>query len=389
MAARSAWIVGWAWATSAGVLAPAEVPALLDHGQYAQAEQAARAAVEQARGTAPADPEALAEALELLSQALVANGRVVDDVVEQAAREAVALLAARHGEASAEAARARATLAAALLARGQARAAAEQAESALASLTETDAVLRLALRVKAEARLALDEHDVALRAVDEALRLARADAPAGDDGLARLLEVRSGVLQRRGEWALAVEASREALALRGDGHPQSVLALLSLGDADWRAGRVDDAGQSYARASEVAAAGLRSGHPLRLHAEARLAFWEALQDRLAEALPRYATLLHEARATFGPDHPELADHLGDAGSARLVAGEPAIALELLRESLAILERAHHPASPALATPLFNLSQAYAAAGDAQRALDASARALDLWQRAYGPHDARV
>lgn len=201
LAARRAGTLVLAWVISSGVLWPAgDVAALIDAGQYEQAEAAARDALGVAR-RASLTGAPLVDALDALARALVANGRVATGEAEQVARESLALATQLWGQPSPQVAQARVTLGTVLQARGRADEARAQCDEALVLLCGpdlgSDGTLVRALSCQAEALLDLDETGLALVAVDEALRLSRFSAATGR---ARLLDLRAEVLQRTGRW---------------------------------------------------------------------------------------------------------------------------------------------------------------------------------------------
>lgn len=378
-------------AGAAGAQSTDDVRARLAEGRYDDAEAAARAGLEQARALT-SDTAAVAQALELLSDALVRNGRIAGREAEHAAREALTLESERAGRESPDTARAAVALGSALLAQGAPHEAAPFLDRALTLLGASDDGAVSARIAQAALRLEQDDPRGSLAAADEGLRLARAATEATPADVARLLDAKALALQMLGDWAAADTAAAEALALREAfvaGHPDSTVTQLLLGDSGWRAGDMPSAGEHYRRAVALAEATLRPGHPLLTRAEGRLATWEATTGQLGQALPRHRAALEAARENLGPDHPRLADYLNDQANALVSSGDAESAIALYEEAVALAERVYGAESPSVATPLYNLGWAHAEQGAWDAATPPLARALEFWRRAYGDSDARV
>lgn len=364
------------------------VAALLADGRYDQAEALARSDVE----TLTSAPDAgrsldLADALDALADALVHNGRIAGHEAEGVARRALAIRAAALGPDHPATAWSLARLGSTLLSQGLPR-------EADALLQRSATILRAAgdewagplvtvLAARAEAQLELVDYESALAILDEATaRL----GPYPEDQQAtrgRLLDLKALALQIQGDFAGGASAAREAIRGRDAGalaHPGNVVSYLLLGDSAWDAGRMTEAREQYQSGVDLAARSLRTGHPLQARALARLANWEANQGAYLDALGHAADALALARASLGPEHPRIADHLTDSANARLLSGDAAGAIAVFQEALQVSERAYERDSIAAATPIYNLSLAYAELRDWRQAGEQLQRVVAIWRR---------
>lgn len=367
----------------------------LAQGRQDEAENQARASCEAAASSAPGpdSPLVFRGACEALARALVADGRVANGEATNAAR--AALEAARVTQPAAVP-HVLALLARALVDEARYPEASAVLDEALpllrAAPTANPQQLAEALRTLADLRIQQSDPAAALVAAQEARDVLAATTrePAEE---ARLLDTIAYAQQFQGRWDLADTALLAAERQRADAglalHPDAAVTELLRGDAGWTKGDMTAAGEHYSRALVLADGGLRPGHPLRTRALGRLASWEAEMGFLERAIPRHREASELARINLGPTHPRLADYLNDFANALALSGEPEAAVAPLQEAVAVMEHVYGTASIFVATPTYNLANAYADAGQWQTALPHAARAATLWAAAFGDDDGRT
>jgi tetratricopeptide (TPR) repeat protein len=100
---------------------------------------------------------------------------------------------------------------------------------------------------------------------------------------------------------------------------------------------------------------------------------------------QHALSLSRERHGSDVDHPTTASILNSLGEICTAAGEPARAVEHLKEALAMLERCGRGRSPATAASLANLADALHHKGDDAGALEHAERALELFAATADGH----
>jgi CHAT domain-containing protein/tetratricopeptide (TPR) repeat protein len=357
--------------------------ALMDQGRFDEAEAAARIVAGASSGP---------EALVVLAEALILNGRIASGDAESAARRAADLSSEQYGRTSPEAAHALTVLGAALLAQGAPHAAAPVIDQAVEILRPRGRSSAAALALQAEVRLEQGEPASSLDLVEAVLSLLRTEGPEDPALVLRVLDAKALALQHLGRWSEAAAVTQESQE-RGERllprHPQRVITGLLAGDAGWRSGDMATAGSHYARAVSHAERTLRTGHPLRTRAQGRLASWLAETGQLERALPLHRSTLKEARENLGPRHPRVADYVNDLANALVYAGDPDAAVGLFEEAVRLAEAIYGPDATAVATPLYNLGWALSEQRRWVLARAPLERALGLWRSKHGSKDARV
>jgi tetratricopeptide (TPR) repeat protein/tRNA A-37 threonylcarbamoyl transferase component Bud32 len=205
---------------------------------------------------------------------------------------------------------------------------------------------------------------------------------AADGALEGRLLANIGLVRyRQGNFAAAVEAQEQALALLGralkETDPEFVRALLDLGRSYHRSGRRVEALQTLRRAHATAIRALGPDHPLLIGIYLNLANVGAGPGDLL-----YRRSIELSERTFGPDHPSGASAIANLGNTYNNYGHPEQALALYVRAVDIYRRTigDHP------TTAFNLVNVAAAAmtlGRDAQALAALRESVAIFEKSYG------
>jgi eukaryotic-like serine/threonine-protein kinase len=216
------------------------------------------------------------------------------------------------------------------------------------------------LRERGDYAAAEDAYRQALAMQRRLLGGGHADVASSLNGLGR-------VLRARGDYAGAEAMHRECLELRrrlfGEADPRVIGSLNNLAVVLYQQGKPE----ALARFRENLAATralVASDHPLVTTGMANLA--GAVADfegdyEEADALSR--DVLRRERATFGPEHPEVARALDNRATILLGKGDPGGAEALYREASPLWGRLFGPEHPNLALNLSGLGLARQQQGD--------------------------
>ena len=204
---------------------------------------------------------------------------------------------------------------------------------------------------------------------------------------ARPLLLLGWALQRKGEYAQAGTAIREAVAMEAANHPNYSVyaeALSLLGLQLWFEGHLQDAIDTSTKALEVAERTLRSDHPTVALALRRLGANVGSVGDLSESRALKQRALAMAERSYGPRHYETWACLNDLAHSSLVLGEYVNARELFERSLEIAEGRFGPSHDSVATAVHNLALVDASLGDYAKARLEQGRATSIWERVLGP-----
>ena len=233
----------------------------------------------------------------------------------------------------------------------------------------------------------LEEYPAALAASDRAVAIRdKADSPASR-GLARTLELRGLLFQRRNELKRSGSELRRALAIReqmGPSHPALVAALILVGDQLKLEEDFPGAALVLRRAVTIAETTLREGHPETANALRSLAGAVHRMAGYTEARALRERALAIAESAYGPDHPLVAIQLNDLSISLEALGDFVASRRLLRRALSIYERALGPSHLGVTTATYNLGNRNFAIGDYDEAIRLFGRAARTWERVAGP-----
>jgi tetratricopeptide (TPR) repeat protein len=234
------------------------------------------------------------------------------------------------------------------------------------------------------------------------------DAPAGREWAehARALAVRLGdrpqlradiahhlasVEFRAGDYAAALAAGEEALALRrelhGDEQADVAAAHLSRGLALYGLGRFAGALADFDGARDLNVRTLGSSHPTVAGCENNRGLVLDLLGRHEEALAAHRRAIEIWTASGAGATSDIAGAWSNLGTVYDALGRGPEALAAHEQALALAQADLGPDHPHLAVPLTNLGIAQAVTGDLEGSIAAHERALAIRERAYGlEHD---
>jgi len=367
---------------SAGLFGPraraqedgAGVRTLLAQGRYVEGEELATRLYTAALAS-PSSPGRVAESLDLLVAALLANGRGAE-----ANTRALADLSTsprRKGEV--------------LLQSGEFEQAAQRAREALAidervgAASDADVADDLDLLARALTETGAFEEALAAsnRATDVRDRL----EPSGALRRAGSLEVRGALNLRRGEYAGARADLAEALRIReaaARDEPGIGYALTLLGEQQRLVGDLVEAKASLQRAVTESRRRLRPDHPLVAAAIRGLA--AVLQDlgALAESETLRREALEIAERAFRPDHVLTAIYMNDLANTLFLRSSYTDARRLYLRARAVYDRRLGPTHLGTTTASYNLGLLYQVMGDLDSAEREFRSVASIWQRTMAP-----
>jgi len=349
---------GARFATAAGAAAPADaapdsnhtINELLDAGQYAEAETAARARLAEVEARDGPEAASVADVLDILVSALRLGGKPGATETRALAGRAVAI---------------------------REREAGKRPLALAGSLRELGFVLQQTGDLTA-ARPVLD------RAL--ALRTAALGEQAPEVGeslrdlSSLLLDIRDlDTARPLAEQALAIAERAASPDARG---LASALGLLA--NIDFIASRYAEARPLYEREAAIWEAAYGAEHPRVGRALFNLASLDLVAGDYAAALPRLERVIELTTRRLGPEHPDLAPMLTNYGAALLQVGDTARSREMLERALAIQEKAYGVDHPGLANVLVNLGVTLDAMGEFEAEKTAYLRAIAIVDKAAGP-----
>ena len=215
----------------------------------------------------------------------------------------------------------------------------------------------------------LERYDEALAASDRALQIKENALPRGDVRIARTLETRALLLQRRGDYPRAGLDLDRAWAIRELGNPNhpEAAGTLSLKGVQRRVeGDFIQAKDFSSRALALAQKSLRQDHPdIATYIRLLAIPVESLGD-LREARILRERALAIAKTSLGADHLAVAVHLNDLANSLYAEGEYAPARTLFEEALRIYERNLGPDHSGVTTAVYNLAVVSSSLGDFRR-----------------------
>jgi serine/threonine-protein kinase len=197
--------------------------------------------------------------------------------------------------------------------------------------------------------------------------------------LAHGLSKRSGRHPEALHLAPAVDALVEAT---GD-DVERALAHSTLGGVLVEVGRYDEARARHEQALALRRKALGPEHPLVADSLGQLGMVSWWQGRYEDALDKVERALALRQKVLGPEHPESVSGLTSVAAVLKELGRQQEALEKLGRVAELQRKLLGPEHPLVATALSNLSIALYDVGRFQEALDASAQALALKERRLG------
>jgi class 3 adenylate cyclase/tetratricopeptide (TPR) repeat protein len=195
-------------------------------------------------------------------------------------------------------------------------------------------------------------------------------------------------LMQRGEYAMAEQISKRALAIRekarGLQHADVARSLNNLGLIYWSQARYTEAEALHARALTIWEKVVRPDDPDFALGLSNLAKVYFDQGRHADARRLHARSLAIWEKAYGPHHPDVARSLNNLAVVHFSQSRYAEAEKLYARALAIRERTLHPDHPEVALSLNNLAAAYVNQGRYEAAEPLYLRALAIREKVLPP-----
>ncbi len=372
----------------------ATVAALIDAGQYAEAQEQAERLYRQAGSGPDASPAA-----ETLVAALVRNGRGAEPGTRELAESVVRARAAASSPQRQLLATALDALAEVLFQAGEYRLAVSKFREALAVREKagdtTSSDLATILEHLAQALTDVLVADAAatgegLRLINHALAIReKSGTPAA---IARARRIRGLVWQNSSDHVRARADLEEALRLQQAAHeihPEIAATLAHLGEQLAFEGALGRAHATLERACTMAEATLRTGHPELATCLRSFAMVDEELGELSAAKSRRERGLAITEAALGPNHPRFAVQLNDLANNFLLQSEFSEARTSYERARSIYERRLGVDGNAATVVTFNLGLLHTRMGayvDARRAFD---RVIANWTRIPGPQHPNV
>ena len=188
--------------------------------------------------------------------------------------------------------------------------------------------------------------------------------------------------------ALYLERAEAAVARLSE-PPRLVEALwVARGQRAVAAGEYDAAIEAASRARELAAA-RPDGATASAHYGLELTRAASLKGDYRSAA-QYATQTYEELTrVYGAAHPTLRRALNNRGATLMLGGQPAQAVAVFEEAVAMARRLNGPNHPEVVSPLHNLGAAYQHLGRFEQAIARYEEAEAIQEAAWGPDDHRL
>jgi CHAT domain-containing protein len=364
---------------------------LLDVGDYAQAENHARALVAQIESRGDSGPLEPAQALDVYVEALARNGRAGRQDTLTLAERAVEIKEQRFGQEHLETSSSLQNLGTVLFLRGEFGVALTILERALAirlqSLHPNDSLIGDSLDNLAATQMRIESFEESRQALVKALAIRETRADSDPIRLARTLELMAWLNRYSGDYASAKAPLDRALAIRrqfSPDHPDLTTTIEVDGDLRWLGGDIAGADMAWSDGLALAKRTLGPEHP----AVVALLRRKALAARAFGNLTERRRLLEQgveiAERSLGPCDTELGALRSDLANALEYEGEYDKAEKLNQVALSLYERCVGPDHSLTATMVHNLAILSAEIGDFGEAERLHARAVNIWSQRLGP-----
>jgi CHAT domain-containing protein/tetratricopeptide (TPR) repeat protein len=337
------------------------------------------------------DASEVAQAVDLLVEALLSNGKGAETRTRELAEHVIQIRQVRAGPDDSALASSLRNLGDVLVQRSQYQLARPLYERARQIHERTFGATRPEVADDLD-RLAnlltqLEKYDEALMVSEQALAIKEMSLEAVDLRIARTLEVRGLLFQRRGDYPRARESFERALSLRelaDPSHPDVAGTLSALANQVRLEGDLIRAKQLGARARAIAEDTLRPDHPQIALYLRILAIPVSLLGDLADARALRERALEIAEKSFGPDHPAVAIQLNDLAVSYEDEADYTLAQALYQRALDIYERHLGPDHSYVTTEVHNLGIVSEKLGDYVASRRYFNRAISTWERVVGP-----
>jgi CHAT domain-containing protein/tetratricopeptide (TPR) repeat protein len=362
----------------------------LARGAYAEAERVAVDLCARVQEQHGAESLELAEAQDLLVEALLTNGRAVRPATVALAERVVELKEQHAGRDHLETASSLHNLGAVRLERGEFTPSLTAHERALSirqhNLAADDPAIADSLDHVARALIRLERFDEARRTLERSRTIR--DGKSDRLALARTLELIGWLNRYSGNYAAAAEPAARALAIRRElapGHPDLVPVIELRGDVLYLTGDITGARAAWTDALTLGEETLGPGHSIVPALQRRLALAAKAVGNLTEWRQLLEHGVQIAERSLAPCHPEFLNLLGDLASATTYDGQYAEARTLYQRALTTLEKCLGPAHSLTATYVFNQANLANRMGDFAEAERLHTRAVAIWSAGLGPN----
>jgi CHAT domain-containing protein/tetratricopeptide (TPR) repeat protein len=363
----------------------------VDSGRYAHAETEAERLVSTLQ-RANADASEVAQAVDLLVEALLSNGKGAETRTRELAEHVIQIRQVRAGPDDPALASSLRNLGDVLVQRSQYQLARPLYERARQiherTFGATHPEVADDLDRLANLLIQLEKYDEALMVSEQALAIREMSLEVVDLRIARTLEVRGLLFQRRGDYPRARESFERALSLRelaDPSHPDVAGTLSALARLVTLEGDLIRARRLGARSLALAEETLRPDHPRIASYLAIQAIPVSLLGDLADARALRERALEIAEKSFGPDHPAVAIQLNDLAVSYEDEADYTRAYALYQRALNIYERHLGPDHSYVTTEVHNLGIVSEKLGDYVAARRYFNRAISTWERVVGPN----
>jgi tetratricopeptide (TPR) repeat protein len=366
----------------------------LDRGAYEQAEQGAIDVCALVQGQHGAESLELAQAQDLLVEALLRNGHAGAASTLALAERVVELKERHAGPEHLETASSLHNLGAVHLERGEFAPALTVHQRALSirrqRLASGDPGIADSLDHVAKTLIRLERFGEARLTLERSMTIR--EGTSNQLALARTLELVGWLNRYSGDYAAAAAPARRALMIRRElapTHPDLVSAVELHGDLLYLSGDISGARDEWRDALALAERTLGPQHPMMAEFDRRLAlvardFGNSQEER--QLLERGLELAERALA---PCNPELSALLSDLAGSASDDGDYARSYKLFQRTLSAGEKCLGPRHSRIATAIFNQGNLASRMGDLAEAERLYARAVAIWSAALGPNHARV
>ncbi len=369
----------------------AAIQALIDDGHYADAETQARALYSRLSANGTSSPLVTARASDFLVGTLILNGKSGAPETQPLAEHVIDAKQAALGREDLELVPSLRNLGDILARKGDYQASIAILERAerLRPRTDGSHALELAAVDDCLARsLGLTERfDEALRVIDRGLTVKEAVLPPRDIRIARSLEVRAWLLQRRGDYSSSRQSLARALTIRESGNPKNpemASSISLLGYQQWFEGDLLQARRNHQRAITLAEEVLGTDHSeLVVYLQRQALVLTDLGDWAAtRALLQRALTIGER--SFGYDRSGGFNLTNDLANTYYNAGDYAVARSFYEQALSSERQAGHATDSVTATIIYNLALVDRRLGNLTEARREFVTAAAILQRARGP-----
>lgn len=369
-----------------------EIQGLTAQGEYARAEEKARALLLDTERTLGPESLEAAEVLDLLVEALYRGGKAATSDARELAERALRIKENLRGPDDPIVAATLAHYGEVLRQRSELSRAKEILERALrireASLEPDDPDLSRSRMALANVLTELGLLEQARTQYEQELAAAERRLEGEDYALAPILYNLARLLRRIGEYPEAERDYRSSLEIvektRGPQHPLVSLNTNGLAIVNEELGNYVEAKKLYERALDLAVEKLGPEHPYVASYWNNIGYvLEKLGD-YAGAENAYRKSLKIGEAVYQPDDPATASTIGNLGDLYFAQARYPEAKESYEKSLKILESALGPEHPAIPPRLKTLATVYQKMGDYPTARSLLERALRITEKTLGP-----